>query len=77
MQFRSGPALLLAILGAGPVFAAPHSVEELLRPPRVRDIALSPDGAKVALALRSGKEAHGDVVTIVADYQAKWNGLFK
>jgi len=65
LPFRSGPALLLAILGAGPVFAAPHSVEELLRPTRVRDIALSPDGAKVALALRSGNKAHGDVLTIV------------
>ena len=65
MPFRPGPALLLAILGAGPALAAPHSVEELLRPARVRDIALSPDGAKVALALRSGEEAHGDVLTIV------------
>jgi Lipoprotein LpqB beta-propeller domain len=65
VPFRSAPALLLAILGAGPVFAAPHSVEELLRPSRIRDIALSPDGAKVALALRSGNETHGDVLTIV------------
>ena len=31
----------------------------------MRDIALSPDGAKVALALRSGNEAQGDVLTIV------------
>jgi hypothetical protein len=75
LPFRPGPALLLAILGAGPALATPHSVEELLRPARVRDIALSPDGAKVALALRSGHEAHGDVLTIVevgtADRQAE------
>ena len=65
MAFRPAPALLLAMLGAGPALAAPHTVEELLRPPRVRDIALSPDGTKIALAVRSGNQAHGDVLTIV------------
>ena len=65
MPFRAGPALLIAILGTGPALAAPHTVEELLRPVRVRDIALSPDGAKVALALRSTDSTHGDVLTIV------------
>jgi len=64
LRFRPGPTLLLALLGAGPALAAPHSVEELLRPVRVRDIALSPDGTSVALALRSQNEA-ADVLTIV------------
>jgi len=73
LRFRPGPILLLALLGAAPALAAPHSVEELLRPARVRDIALSPDGTKVAVALRSGSEP-GDVLTVVdvgADLRAE------
>ena len=73
MRLRLGPIVLVALLGPGHALAAPHSVEELLRPARVRDIALSPDGSKVALALRSGNDT-GDVLTIVdvgADLRAE------
>ncbi len=65
MRFRSGLTLILGTLGAATTAAAPHTVEELLRPSRVRDVALSPDGTRIALARRADDLALGDVLTIV------------
>jgi dipeptidyl aminopeptidase/acylaminoacyl peptidase len=47
-----------------PAAAAPHTVEELVRTPRIRGADLSPDGARVALAFRS-EEQGGDVIGVV------------
>lgn len=55
---------LAASLGANTALAAPHTVEELLRPPVVHDIALSPDGKRIAIAYRQ-EDLGRDVVAVI------------
>lgn len=61
----SGAGLILAIgalVGAG-AQATPHSVEELVRETVVRDLALSPDGKRIAIAGDFGGKR--DVVAVI------------
>jgi len=44
--------------------AAPHTVEELFREPRVRGVDVSPDGAHVAVAFRNDDQP-GDVIGVI------------
>ncbi|HKR33404.1 MAG TPA: S9 family peptidase [Steroidobacteraceae bacterium] len=45
-------------------FGAPHTVDELLKEPRIRGADLSPDGAHVAIAFRSDDQP-GDVIGVI------------
>jgi dipeptidyl aminopeptidase/acylaminoacyl peptidase len=60
---RTG-ALLACCLWVQIAFGAPHTVEELLKEPRIRGADLSPDGAHVAIAFRSDDHP-GDVIGVV------------
>src|SRR5262245_47863223 len=64
------PALVRAIgvvvscLWASLALTAPHTVDELLKEPRIRGADLSPDGAHVAIAFRSDQQP-GDVIGVI------------
>lgn len=56
--------ILIAARGAAAWAApAPHSIEELFREPIVRDIALSPDGKRIAIAGAFGDQQ--DIVAVI------------
>lgn len=57
-------ALLALLLHVDSTWAAPHTVEELLKRPHVRGADLSPDGAYIALAFRD-KGQEGDVIGVI------------
>jgi dipeptidyl aminopeptidase/acylaminoacyl peptidase len=57
-------ALVLGCLWAQLALGAPHTVEELLKEPRIRGADLSPDGAHVAIAFRSDDQP-GDVIGVI------------
>jgi len=56
--------LVISCLSAQLSFAAPHTVDELLKEPRIRGADLSPDGAHVAIAFRSDQQP-GDVIGVI------------
>jgi hypothetical protein len=45
--------LVVSCLWAQLTLGAPHTIDELLKEPRIRGADLSPDGAHVAIAFRS------------------------
>lgn len=60
---RSACATLLALLSClARAQSPPHTVEELLREPEIRDVSLSPDGKRLAIAGKFGGKQ--DVVAI-------------
>ncbi|HZF25127.1 MAG TPA: prolyl oligopeptidase family serine peptidase [Steroidobacteraceae bacterium] len=57
--------ILCALIAIGSAHcAASHTVEELLRPPVVRDIDLSPDGKRIAIAFVSQSEDGDDIAVV-------------
>jgi len=62
MPARACAALLAFLSCLAEAQAAPHTVEELLRQPVVRDVSLSPDGKRLAIAGKFGGDQ--DVVAI-------------
>lgn len=61
---RSVGVLIASFACAELSLSAPHTVDELLKEPRVRGADLSPDGARIALAFRSDDQA-GDVIGVI------------
>lgn len=57
-------ALVTCCLWAQLACGAPHTVEELLKEPRIRGADLAPDGAHVAIAFRS-QDHPGDVIGVI------------
>lgn len=63
MMLRLGALLVALTAGLAHGESKPHSVEELLRPPVIRDVALSRDGKRLAIVGKFGDKR--DVVAIV------------
>ncbi len=57
-------AYIFLMAWLGPATASPPTVEELFRDPIVRGVALSPDGARTAIAFRT-EDNTGDVIAVV------------
>ena len=64
MVVRTMGALAALCLWAQISIAAPHTVGELFKEPRIRGADVSPDGAHVALAFRADDQP-GDVIGVI------------
>lgn len=62
---------IVLVAWAGPAMASPHTVEELFRDPIVRGVALSPDGARIAVAFRAEENAADVIAVLEADQLGK------